>query len=483
MSDNKYGIGNHQFSEDEIAEMMSPTLRQKKMQEEKYKEFLLQILSGDVEDNAGPYEMRCIVERDDWFIPTKRDGKFQILNIRKGEFARLYAAVSKKDGRRTNREGRGGQLLPIYQELPDQADASEFVRLNGRQVARSLPSGISGMLVERAADEPMRELDSEHFDALKALADAVELEDTLMAKGALKTAPILNYKFRVAMYQGHFWRHHELASICTSKDRQYFSEECDVVEMSGRELFAKLLADGSYAGVVVNPAHEIGRNGKELNGLLLSMNFMERALKHDECELRVPQYIVRSQEEFEEWLLQVYFPKPYQLIKDKDEDGNSTIYAIAKGNDLEWNERECEFAEKKSQVETPRFKLLAVPSSSPAELAAGKSPILCPAKLAQNLFLQLPERNRRDFIWAPGRGFGLGRVLSPKDVADSERRAKLATELLKLIPEGSESIPPNSMISTEGAQFLQRVPQISKRAWVESALQQAKRYCKTFVLG
>ncbi|MBX9572416.1 MAG: hypothetical protein K2X77_26205 [Candidatus Obscuribacterales bacterium] len=483
MSEDKYGIGNHHFSDEEIAEMMSPALAQKKMQEAKYKEFLSQILSGDVEDNAGPYEMRCIVERDDWFIPIKADGRFQILNVKKGEFARLYAAISKKDGRRTNRQGRGGQLLPIYQEIPENANASEFAKLDGRQLARSLPSGISGILVERDLEEPLRELDSEHFDALKALAEAVEVEDALIANGALKTAPILNYKFRVAIYQGHFWRHNELASVCTAEDKQYFSDECNVVEMTGRELFTKLLADGSYAGVVVNPAYDIGRNGKEIKGLLLSMSFMERALKQAESELRVPQYIARSQEEFEEWLLQVYFPKPYQIVEEKNERGSSLIYAIAKGSALEWNERECEFSERKSQVETPRFELRPAASSSPDELAAGKSTILCPAKLAQNLFLQLPERNRRDFIWAPGRGFGLGRVLSAKDVAASQRRAKLATELLKLIPVGSESIPASSMLSTDGAAFLQQVPQIGKRAWAENALQQAKRYCKTFILG
>lgn len=484
MTEDKFGLGSHHFSEEEIAEMMSPALAQKKMQEAKYKEFISQILSGDSEDNAGPYEMRCIVENDLWFVPIKSDGKFQILNVKKGEFARLYAAVAKKDGRRTVREGRGGQLLPIYRELPEKAKGEEFAQVNGRQLARSLPSGITGLLVERQTDEPLRELDSEHFPTLQRLADAIEVEDALMAPGPIQSEVVLNFKFRVALYKDFFWRKRELASIATFEDRQFFTcDECTVVEMSGREIFSKLLDDGTYAGIVLNPDHDLGRHGEMYRGLLISLNLMERILRHPHFEFGLEQYVTRSYEEFEEWLVQVYFPKPYQIIEEKDPSGKRFLHAIAKGTDLEWSPRECEqYCEKSSQVQTPRFELRAAPGSED-ELAAGKSLILCPAKLARKLFLQLPERNRRDFIWAPGTNVGLGRILSAKDIAASRERVRLATELLKLIPDGADSIPASSMICVDSAQFVQERPQIGTRAWAESARQQAKRYSKSLVIG
>lgn len=483
MTENKFGLGNHNFSEDEIAEMMSPAIAQKKMQEAKHKELIWQILSGDVEDNAGPYEMRCIVENDLWFVPIKSDGKFQILNVKKGEFARLYAAVSKKDGRRTVREGRGGQLLPIYRQLPDGADREDFAQIDGRQLARTLPSNITGLLVERQSDEPLRELDSEYFPTLRGLADAIELEDALMAGGRIKSELLLNYRFRVAMYNDRLWQRRELASIATFADKQFFdSVEITVVEMSGKEIFTRILEDGTYAGAILNPGHDLGRHGEMFRGLMLSLNLIDRLLHQDETTLGLEQYIVRSRAEFEEWLTHVYFPKPYQIIEEEDLSGKSFIWATATGVNLEWSILECEtFCERLSQVETPKFELRSAPGSED-DLAAGRSQVLCPARLARNLFLQLPERNRRDFIWAPGKNVGLGRILSAKDVEASRERVKLATELLKLI-DGSQAISPRTMLSVDGAQFVQELPKLAARAWAESALQQAKRYCKPFVIG
>ena len=483
MTENKFGITDSYFSEEEIAEMMSPALKEERMRQAKFKEFVSQILSGDSEDNAGPYEMRCIVERDSWFIPKNKNGSPEILNVKKGEFTRLWAGVSKRDGRRTVREGRGGQLLPIYQELPESVDRSNYVEMNGRQLVRSLPKGITGLLAQSRIDEPMRELDFDHFDTLLGLADAIELEDSLMVDGPIETAPLLNYKFRVAMYKTYFWNNSEVASIATFEDRQFFnSDECRVEMMTGREIFTRLLEDGSYAGAVLNPSNDIGRKGEHIRGLFLSLNFMQRALTQSQCQLRLPEFTVRSREEFDEWLLNVYFPKPNEVIEEKDSSGKTFFHSIARGTELEWDIRECQYCDKTSQVQTPKFELRPAPATNEDEMAAGASVALCPAKLAQNLFCQLPERNRRDYVWAPGKNVGLGRLLSESDIAASKERIIMATELLKLIPAGADSIPPSAMKSVDAAQFVRRMPQIAKREWAESALQQAKKYCKKFVL-
>jgi len=290
MTDHKFELGKQNLSADEIAEIMSPALAEKKAQEKKHQQFIFDATNGELADNAGPYELRCIVERDAWYVPLKNDAEFEILNVRKGEHQALIARVSKKDGRRTVREGQGGQLLHIYQEKPNRPCAE----LDGRTLARSLPAKISGLLVQRGPEEPLRELYADHFNNLRGLADAVEIEDALMVDGPIETAKLLKYKFRVAIYNKGLWRKEHVVSVATFDDTQYFDDECTFEMMSGKDVFEKVLKDGSYGGIVVNPENDIGRNGQHIKGLLLSMNFIERALKSDFCELRVPAYVVRS---------------------------------------------------------------------------------------------------------------------------------------------------------------------------------------------
>ena len=88
------------------------------------------------------------------------------------------------------------------------------------------------------------------------------------------------------------------------------------------------------------------------------------------------------------------------------------------------------------------------------EIAAGKSHILCPALMAQKLYGQLPERQRKLNKWCPGKSFGLGRSLSEADIAASRLRLRLANEILKLIPAQGDAIVRQSVLSVQGAKFL-----------------------------
>lgn len=483
MNDDKFDLEEQNFSADEIAEMMSPALAEKRAQEKRHQQFILDVLSGDTEDNAGPYERRCIVERDVWYVPQRPDGAMEILNVRRGDYQPLIARVNKKDGRRNVREGMGGQMLPIYQVKPD-GPCAEF---DGRTLVRSLPSNLSGLLVQHRVDEPLRELYAEHFNNLLSLADAVDMEDALVVEGPLAIASLMKFKFRVAMYNNGFLRKDHVVPVATCEESQFFEvDDCTVELMTGRNLFEKVLRDGTYCGIVVNRLCDMGRNGEHLGGLLFSMDFIHRALNNDSCELRVAEYVVRCREEFELWLDFVLFPsEERQIIEEKDERGKSFVHAVSRARDCEWNIRECDVIRKTDEAVTPKFEIRANPGA-PHELANGLSPVLCPGLIAKRLWMMLdPDRNRRENKWCPGRSVLFGRVLSDEDVAKSRLRVRLANELLKFFGLGADSLDLRATRSVAGARFLESgwCPAAKTRAWVETALAQSEQYSRKFVFG
>jgi len=54
MTEDKFELGKQNLSADEIAEIMSPALAEKKAQEKKHQQFFLDATNGELEDNAGP---------------------------------------------------------------------------------------------------------------------------------------------------------------------------------------------------------------------------------------------------------------------------------------------------------------------------------------------------------------------------------------------------------------------------------------------
>jgi hypothetical protein len=170
---------------------------------EKADAFIRQILSGDVDDGSGSYKLRAIVEHDFWYVPIKENGRFELLNIEKGQCERLICAVSKRDGRRTERTGKGGQFVPAYSGKP----AHKNIRVDGRTLARSLPVNATGLLIhdhdeqrDQNGQEFRRcELSSEFFPRMQSLADAVEIEDVLLAAEPIDATRLREYKLLVDM--------------------------------------------------------------------------------------------------------------------------------------------------------------------------------------------------------------------------------------------------------------------------------------------
>lgn len=481
MTEDLFELGKTHFTPEQIEEMMSPTLAKQREQEKRHQEFLMQVLSGDCEDNAGPYKLRCIVEHDSWYLPVKSDGRFEILNLHAGEFDRLIAAPSKTDGRRTNRTGKGGQFIPVKFDLPD--DGGSYRKLDGRQLARCAFPQTVGLLIQNNDDDNPRELSHEYFAELAVLADAVELEDELMTDGPIKTSCLNRFEFLVATYKDKLWLKDGVATIGTHADSLFLNDdELRTKRMTGETVFKMTLNEPAFCGVVINPGHAIGRKGGEFIGLVLSLSHISQAMKQDHLSLsRAPNWFVRNKEEFEIWLGHVYFPSPFEVIEDTDSNGRRFIHAVSCAADSRWSIYESLSCEPKCRVTTPRFEMKQAPGNTD-EIAEGVSPILCPALIAKSLYLQLPQRARKtDQRWSPGKSLGVARLLSSDDISASKRRVKLANELLKFMPAGIDTIPREAIRSVDGACFLSGTSFAVTRAWVLDQLNQAKRFDKRIV--
>lgn len=475
MEDDKFGLKEHNFSEEEIAEMMSPALAKKKEDERKHKEQMLDLMFGDFDDNTDGYKLRYMVEHDDWYLPLCDDGDFEIQNIKKEEYERLFAGINKKSGKKTVRTGQGGQLMPVYQS--HSKINGKFKHVNGRELAHLLPKNISGLLVDWIEDDSRRELSKEYFEKLRLLADAVEVERLLCVDGPVDTEKLRNAQFLVAWYKNDPYVDYDLAYAATNLDNKYFSEQATVKPMIGTDLFKAVLKQDFYAGLKINLGSIFSRKSVELQNVVLSRNFMTRALSENSCHWRAPELVARNKEEFELWLDFSNFPKERETVEETT-GGKQFIYAVSKKESDSWSLQET--SEMKSETaklaKTDKFELLNLATSAD-EIAPGASKILCPGHIALRLFCMLPERDRREFVWRPGFSLGFCRFLSGKDIAASKERIKYINELLKLIPQGESAMPLSALLSYDGGKFFCFKPIARQLDWLKQALAQAKKSC------
>ncbi len=457
-------------------------------QQAKFAQFYHDLMNGNLEDNSGPYKLRSIVEGDCWWVPTKDDKTFELLNVKKGELKRLIAGITKSDGRRTNREGQGGQYVQVYCQKPN-TPAKQF---NGRQLARVLPKNVAGLVIKgingtNDDDKPL-ELSVEFFDELRTLASAVELEDALLADGPIDAKVLLKAKWLVVTYNDYLCERFFIlgAHGCTAATHEDKLVEDDpeivIKHMTGKELFQRVLDTPELDGIDVNRC-EFGRNGKVCKDMLLAPSFLHRALEGGQCHLRVKEYVVRSQEEFELWLELNDFPREREILEDTTADGQMTIKARSTRPVSDWRVQEVDHTQNTDLiVETPPFIIrTASPGDGFGQLA---SEVLCPGLLARYLY-KSPPKKRKDsqHNWKPGKFMLVGTALSYEDIKEAKKRIQLAHELLKLIPVGESKVPRHALLTVLGASFAKGKPVAMTREWIEGCIVQSEKYCSKWVWG
>lgn len=453
-----------------------------------FNQTLLEIFEGRSEDNAGPYKLRYIVEQELLYVPTNADGTFKVTTLKKGERARLIAAPSKQDGRRTDRVGVGGRVISVFTSKLE----GDFAQFDGRSFVRSLPPDIDGMLVEYQ-DEQL-ELGREYFAQLSDLCTAVELEDQLLAANEIDTEFLRKSKFRLATINGNLWRSVSIldgnvVAASTHEDSEYFDEECKVKIVSGAELFKAALDDDAFDGISINSSSTLGRQGLAVKHYLMSPNFLKRALEQDRCFLTVKDAVVRSHEEFLVWLKLNDFPEEYEILEVNTADGRKLVRAVSKptsgtkqyrtGSEI-WRTQQLDDSDDSPVVSfTHAFEIRSTEESSPGGLGSGASQVLCPGLLARDLAAFTGTSNKSKL----GKSFLFGRMMSDDDIAKSKQKLVLAQELLKLIPEGADSIPRTSCLTVGGASYLSMVPKSASREWINSVIEKLQRNCSKVVWG
>lgn len=454
-------------------------------QQAKFEDFRSRVKSGDVEDNAGASNLRFIVEADNWFVALKDDGDFELVNVKQGQYKRLIAGVSKKTGRRTERVGTGGQFLQVFCHEPTTVQSA---RHNGRTLVRSLPDKITGILIQHDDEEHRLELGSEFFEALRELANSVELEDALLASG-----PIDSTKLRRAMWSvpvlnnDHLWSTSavssgHVATASTNQDCQAFDYECAVKSMSGEALFTRVISEPSYDGLGINAGISFGRNGKAVQNMLLAPGLLHRALTRDRFYLRMNEPIARSREEFELWLELNDFPAQRDIHETTNAKGENLLVAVSKKPSEHWRQQETDGLQDLQIVKSQTFVVKPEPAVE-SQFGQGPSLILCPGQLARALYTPPPKGKKTQHNWHPGKSILLARVLSDEDIQKSSHRLLLANELLKLLPAAASQIARTSILTVGGANFLRLVPYAATREWIEGTIEQAKQNCSKLVTG
>lgn len=444
---------------------------------------IVEIFEGRSEDNAGPYKLRFIVECEVVYVPTNPDGSFKVTLIKKGERDRLIAAPSKVDGRRTDRAGVGGKFIEVYTSKPEGAVA----QLDGRALVRSLPPKIDGILFE-FQDEQL-ELGKDYFPELLALCTAVELEDQLVAATEIDTEFLRQSKFRLATINGNPWRSvavldGDVVAASTHEDSEYFDDECKVKMVSGADLFKAALDDEAFDGVSINSSSTLGRQGLSIRHYLMSPNFLKRALEQNRCYLTVKDAVVRSKEEFLVWLKLNDFPDDHEILEVTTDDGRNLVRAVSKSltkSALEyWRTQQISQEDDSQVVFTHAFEIKNTQGDPQGGFGAGESQVLCPGMLARELAVH--TGTSKSFT-PPGKSFLFGRILSEDDIAKSQRCLVLGHELLKLIPQGADSIPRTACLTIRGASYLRMVPKTASREWINEAIVKLQRNCSKVVWG
>lgn len=446
-------------------------------------QFIQGIFDGTSEDNSGPDKLRTLIECDAWYVPIKANGEFEFLNVKKGEYPPLIARVSKEDGRRTVREGTGGQFLPIYRSAPQ----GQFKQVDGRTLVRQLPEKVTGLLVDfdyEDEDVSFKELYAdEHFDTLRSLLPALELEALLLASDEfVNTAELRKANFRVVtINNGQLCAKSEIVGTVASASTHEFldahDDECKIEVMTGEELFKRIVASDNLDGLKITGGNIYSDEWNRISNMVFSLNFLHRALTQDRCSFRYNEPIVRNREEFELWLAQTRFPKEREIV-EAVVDGRKVIYAKSAVDTDEWAQHEClRESGDKVKVTTSNFEIRPEPTREPG-FGRGPSSVLCPGLLADTLYRTARDADKsksKPPVWKPGLNLGFCRILSDSDIAASKERLTMARELLKLLPRGEKKIPRTAMLSVDGARCTrERFPETATREWIEATVKEAE---------
>ncbi|MBX9692315.1 MAG: hypothetical protein K2Z81_08030, partial [Cyanobacteria bacterium] len=318
-----------QSLQDKLNEIDSEKRRQE------FDQALMNLAFGGEDRAAGPRLLRNLVESADLLIPIDDEGSFRIRQIAPGAY-RLAIGENQTD--KGKKGGRGGRLLPVYSEHPNERmpegskpaskksgdedrgtqAGTTFKQMSGAELVGLLidtAHGIEGLLLYQK-DNPPLELNLDYFGELQSLVPAIALEAILAQPGPAQIEPLLQASFLVNMRQGT----PETNSGCkiynsrflvayTHKDKlSSFEDNSGVETIKGEALFRMLAENSDYDGLLVNPTSKVGAGSQSKHRLVLSPGFAHNILKGIDIRPGVAPLPARSYEEVKLWLSLAGFP-------------------------------------------------------------------------------------------------------------------------------------------------------------------------------
>ncbi len=471
-----------------------PTEAEKAAQQEQFDAKLKELFLSTQPDTSGAELLRSLVELD-CFVAVKPDAPvdaplstqiFDIINCAPGRYG---SAVAPPDDAKKSKSknGKGGNVLPVYRYAPDRSAR----QVNGRSLVRMLPDTLGGLLLHLPEHAP-RELGNEYFTVLLILADAIDLEEMLLRPAKdqierLKNATWLVETVNGALHIDTSVDERRLINAYTHIDRVGWHQH-KLEPMRGETLFQQLTENDDIDGVVINHRAVIELGNDSIFAPVLSPGFACRLLACEDIRPGAQPLPARNVREIELWLRLHRFPIEEVKLIDAPYPEVPLIRANAPGPST-WRMQETLHENRISKDEctwSPVFVLpplanLETNAGTASEIAPGATRILCAGLLAKALEAHFHGAENPNWLWRPGRNLLIGRYNDEWVRKRSFQRLAIANELLKLLPPNVDTIPRDAVLTVEGAALIRQHPHAAKRNWIEATARQAERYTRRWV--
>lgn len=460
----------------------APTARQEKSTP-LFNQAIMDLFVAGGNDTAVPDYLTMLVKEKALWIATKSDGSLNPIRAEAGEFRKLMEidqppSKKKKKDQKPVHSGRGGLLLPVYDE--QQSDVTT-AKVTGRELADLISNELDGLLIY-SKDQTEFEIDSSNFDLMKAIAMETDLENELA-----KPSPGQVEKLLQATWYAEYHRSDDtkictrdrLALIYTRPDRRGLSSY-NRVPMSGEKLFRALI-EQNVGGALVEISR-IGLMHYETSTVILSPAVFHKLLAGEDIRPGAQPMPAQSIEEIKLWLDFSKFPYNNRSFLDANVNGEKFVRVVAESSAWQAVEAIKTEFKKPGPTMSPVFSLPARSETSDHGFGPAPSRILCPGMLASELNASAYQLGKYpEKLWQPGRWLIVGRLLSQSDIENSKNRLRLARELQKLIPPGADCIPLSAILTNYGMNVFHDHPTAFTRAWIDATVAQAEKYTKSFV--
>ncbi|MBX3074466.1 hypothetical protein KF913_11095 [Candidatus Obscuribacterales bacterium] len=419
---------------------------------------------------------RTIIESRCWYVEIQGDGAIHLRNVQHGEFdLAIDRQVKSVKGKK---RGQGGKLLAIFVDEPKNYATK---KMTGRELLRSLTDSVDGLLVH-LPNKAAVEFPRSDFRDFNGFAEMCELEDMLLFPANNQIEKLLAATWFVEKNEDGSlllnWAPDckQLVHVHTHPSKASSFDAYRLQPMSGHELFQSLLDNQTANGIVVNLISTIGVQ-PSLRQLFLSRSIVKNIVQGLDTRVGVNPLPIRNTDEISDWLDMRKFPVAGRKIIDAPFE-EYTLYraVVPQGCEISMQE-----AGKQKETPGPTWSPVFIQSKISPISRDEPSRIVCPGFYAEQLgahFLVGGSDPRR---FNPGSNFLIGKKVDDYSIEQAKRRERWASELLKFLPPGVDTIPRDAFHTAKGASLVQEFPHAAKRDWIEATLKQAQKFTKRWV--